>query len=104
MTASTAATRSGSKRSGGTLNGIPAALILRFARTSRWAIVGSGTRKARAISPVFRPPSVRRVRGDLRVGGERRMTAGEQELESLVGKRRLIHRVLHCLRYREQPG
>jgi len=34
---------------------MPAALILRFARTSRWAIVGSGIRKARAISPVLRP-------------------------------------------------
>jgi hypothetical protein len=37
-------------------------VILRFARTSRRAIVGSPTRKARAISPVVRPPSVRRVR------------------------------------------
>ena len=35
--------------------------ILRLARTSRWAIVASGTRKARAISPVSRPPSRRSV-------------------------------------------
>ena len=40
---------------------MPAALILRFARTSRCAIVGSATRKARAISGVVSPPSVRRV-------------------------------------------
>ena len=38
-----------------------AAAILRLARTRRWAIVGSGTRKARAISAVVSPPSVRRV-------------------------------------------
>ena len=41
---------------------MPASRIFRFARTSRWASVGSGTRKARAISGVERPPSVRSVR------------------------------------------
>src|SRR5438270_3387456 len=41
---------------------MPAARILPFARTRRCAMVGSGTRKARAISPVSRPPSSRRVR------------------------------------------
>ena len=35
---------------GGTRNGMPAARIFCFARTSRCAIVGSGTRNARAIS------------------------------------------------------
>ena len=40
---------------------MPAALILFFARTSRCAIVGSGTRNARAISSVVRPPRVRSV-------------------------------------------
>ena len=39
----------------------PAALIFRFARTSRLAIVASGTRNARAISSSSRPPSVRSV-------------------------------------------
>ena len=34
---------------------------VRLARTMRWAIVGSGTRKARAISSVVRPPSRRSV-------------------------------------------
>ncbi len=38
-----------------------ASAILRLARTSRCAIVGSLTRNARAISPVVRPPSVRSV-------------------------------------------
>ena len=46
---------------GGTRNGMPASLILRFARTRRFAIVSSGTRNARAISPPVSPPSVRRV-------------------------------------------
>src|SRR5450631_243682 len=41
--------------------GIPASRILFLARTRRWAIVGSGTRKARAISAVLRPPSSRNV-------------------------------------------
>ncbi len=40
---------------------MPAWRILRFARTSRWAIVASGTRKARAISGVVMPARVRRV-------------------------------------------
>ena len=37
------------------------ALTLRFARTSRLAIVSSGTRNARAISSVASPPSARSV-------------------------------------------
>ena len=42
--------------------GMLAALIFFFARTSRWAIVDSGTRNARAISSVCSPPSRRNVR------------------------------------------
>ena len=41
---------------------MPASRIFRLARTRRWAMVGAGTRKARAISSVVSPPSVRRVR------------------------------------------
>ena len=51
----------GQQMVGGTRNGMPAARIFRFARTSRCAIVASGTRNARAISSVVRPPSVRSV-------------------------------------------
>src|SRR5712691_794164 len=40
---------------------MPASRIFRLARTSRWAMVGSEERKARAISRVVSPPSVRRV-------------------------------------------
>ena len=40
---------------------MPASRIFFFARTSRCASVGSGTRNARAISGVVRPPSVRSV-------------------------------------------
>src|SRR5712691_3796682 len=41
--------------------GMRAALILCLARTSRWAMVGSGTKNERATSLVERPPSSRRV-------------------------------------------
>ena len=39
-----------------------ASLIFDLALTSRWAMVGSGTKKAWAISKVVSPPTVRRVR------------------------------------------
>ena len=55
----TASRRSGSTLGGGTSYGMRASWILRFARTSRCAMVGGGTRKARAISSVDRPHSVR---------------------------------------------
>src|SRR5574342_711370 len=45
----------------GTSNGTRAAARVRFARTIRWAIVGSATRKALAISSVVSPPSRRSV-------------------------------------------
>ena len=35
--------------------------MVAFAREMRWAIVGSGTRNAAAISAVVRPPTARRV-------------------------------------------
>src|SRR6266702_6783858 len=61
MTASTARCRSGSSASAGTRYGMRAARILPLARTSRWAMVGSGTRNACAISAVLSPPSSRSV-------------------------------------------
>jgi hypothetical protein len=61
MTSSTASSRAGNASSGGTRNGMPAVRIFAFARASRWAIVASGTRKARATSAVDSPPSIRRV-------------------------------------------
>ena len=45
----------------GTSKGTRAAVSVRLARTMRWAMVGSGTRNARAISVVVRPPSKRSV-------------------------------------------
>jgi hypothetical protein len=41
---------------------------------------------------------------DLRLGGEGRVTAGEDELEPLVGEGRLLHGVLHGLAHVEQAG
>src|SRR5438876_559840 len=57
----TASSRPVSASSGGTSYGIRATRILALARTSRCAMVDAGTRKARAISSVDRPPSVRSV-------------------------------------------
>src|SRR5204862_239409 len=42
--------------------------------------------------------------GDLRLGGECRMTTGEDELEPLVWKLRRVHGVLGCLGHLEQAG
>ena len=69
----------------GTAYGMPASRILRFARTSRCAIVAAGTRNARAISSVSRPPSVRSVSATCASSGKRRMAAGEDQPEAIVG-------------------
>ena len=61
-----------------------ASRILRFARTMRCAIVGSGTRNARAISSVCRPPSSRNVSGTCALGAERGMAAREDQPEAVV--------------------
>ena len=61
-TASTGCSRAGSSAPCGTRYGIPASRIFALARTRRWAMVVSGTRKAWAISAVVSPPSSRSVR------------------------------------------
>ena len=66
---------------------MPASLILRFARESRRFIVSSGTRKARAISSVRQAAERAQRQRDLRLEPERRMAAGEDQLQPLVGKR-----------------
>lgn len=54
----------------GTENGMPAATTLRLVRTSRCAIVGSGTRNARATCAVVRPSTARSVSAS-RASGDR---------------------------------
>src|ERR687885_730136 len=61
MTSSTDDKRAASSAPRGTSNGTRASRRVRFARTMRWATVGSGTRNARAISVVSSPPSKRSV-------------------------------------------
>src|SRR5215218_7875080 len=61
MTSSTEGRRSSSSAPRGTSNGTLASRSVRFARTSRCAIVDSEARKAMAISVVVSPPSSRRV-------------------------------------------
>jgi hypothetical protein len=63
--------------------GDAAALILCFARTRRFAMVGSGTRKDRATSAVVSPPSSRSVSA-ICASGQRRMAAREDEPEPVV--------------------
>jgi hypothetical protein len=52
------------------------------------------------VEPAQRPQCER----DLGLGRERRVAAGEDELQPLVGECGLLHRVLHCLGHLEQPG
>src|SRR3569833_872677 len=68
---------SGSSPAAGTWYGLCASAILRLARTIRLPIVDSATRNARAISPVVRPPSMRRVSAT-RAG---RSSAGWQQVK-----------------------
>ena len=71
MTSSTDESRADRSGPTGTSKGTPARARVRLARTMRWATVGSGTRKARAISSVVSPPSSRSVRA-MRASGESR--------------------------------
>lgn len=61
MTSSTEESRVSRSAPYGTSKGTPALARARFARTMRWAMVGSDARKARAISWVVSPPIRRRV-------------------------------------------
>ena len=86
----------GSSASLGTRYGMPASLILRLARTSRCAMVVSGTRKARAISGVDRPPSSRSVSATWAAGA----SAGWQQVK--ISRSRSSRHRTHLLRLR--PG
>src|ERR1700750_649678 len=60
-----------------------ASAILRLARTIRLPMVGSATRKARAVSPGLLPPEPRRERAARR-RLERRVAAREDQPETIV--------------------
>ena len=77
---------------------MPAARIFRFARTSRCAIVASGTRNARAISSVVSPPSVRSVSATCASSASAGWQHVNIRLEPLVGERVVVHLVLLCRR------
>ena len=66
---------------------MPASRILRLARTSRWARVGSGTRNARAISGRRQAAQRAQRQRDPGVHRERRMAAGEDQPQPIVGDR-----------------
>ena len=84
MTSSTDDSRAASSAPRGTSNGTRASASVRLARTMRCATVGSGTRKARAISSVVRPPSRRKRQRHARLRREHRMTGGEHEAQQVV--------------------
>ncbi len=71
--------------------------ILFFARTSRCASVGSGSRNARAISGVERPQTSLSVSAARASGMDRRMAADEDQLEPLVGDQPGVG---HCFLFR----
>ena len=77
--------RSGSSSGPGTWYGMRAVRMVRLARTSRWAMVGSGTRKARAMAGVWMPATVRSVRATRASDGQQRVTAGEDEPQPVIG-------------------
>ena len=64
---------------------MPASRILRFARTSRCAIVASGTRNARAISGGGEPGERAQRERDLGLDRQRRVAAGEDQAQPVVG-------------------
>ena len=61
--------RSRRSSDGGSSNGTPAAAIVFSARVIRAWTVGTGTRNARAVSSLARPPTARSVRAT-RASGE----------------------------------
>ena len=84
MTSSTEDSRAASSAPRGTSNGTCASASVRFARTMRCAMVGSGTRKARAISSVVSPPSKPQRERDARLRRQHGMTGDEDQPQQIV--------------------
>ena len=79
--------RSASSSSGGTRNGIPRARRSCAARAAgARAIVGSGTRNARAVCAVLRPPSDFTVSATRAGSASDGMAAGEEQPQAVVGE------------------
>src|SRR6185369_4176260 len=98
MTCRTDASRASKSGPVGTSNGTRASASVRLARTMRWAIVASGTRKARAISSVRRPPS-RQGQRDARIHRQDGVAADEDQPQEVVSDRRVVDRrvlVVRC--------
>ena len=68
----------------GTSKGTRASASVRLARTMRWAIVGSGTRNARAISSVRQAAEQAQRERDARLGREHRVAGREHEAQEVV--------------------
>src|SRR5579859_2261832 len=92
MTSRTEVTRPASSPGAGISNGIFLSARVRLALTIRWAIVGSATRNARAISGVVRPPMRRSVTAARALGRQHRMAGDEDQPEQVVADM-VVHRL-----------
>ena len=72
--------------SGDSRRPIPATRSRRFARTSRWAMTGSGDEEGAGDLGRREAAGKPQRERDLRLGRERRVAAGEDELEAVVGQ------------------
>src|SRR5215831_15069406 len=102
--ARTASRRSRSRGAGGTRNGMRAALILCLARTSRFALVPLGYEKSAGDLVGCESAKGAQRKRNLCLDSERRMAAGEDELQALIGKRRRVHGHLGTTACDEQVG
>src|SRR5215813_11299382 len=84
MTSSTEARRWASSAPRGTSKRMRFSASVRLARTIRWATVGSGTRKARAISSVVQPADEPQGERHAGVRRQHRMARSEHEAQKVV--------------------
>ena len=92
MTSSTEASRAARSAPRGTSKGTRASASVRLARTMRWAMVGSGTRKARAISSVVEPAEQPQRQRDAGLGRQDRMAGGEDQPQQIVAQIVVVER------------
>ena len=76
---------------------------VRLARTMRWAMVGSGTRNARAISLGGEPAEQAQRERDARLGGQHRVAGGEDQPQEVVADV-VVHGGVEVRRERRPPG
>ncbi len=86
MTSRTASRRAGRSDAAGSSNRTLAAASVRLARTMRWAMVGTGVRKARATSSVRQAADQLEGQRRARVRRQDRVAGHEDQPEQVVGQ------------------